>query len=121
MDRSELALRLRKEGLTYREIGERLGVSRQRAFQLVERAGRVPVFRKVCANCGETFETSRVKARFCPRCRAKREKFRRCVICGERHRADELVSNGRGRPTSLCKACAAKIRVLAERGVRNGQ
>lgn len=122
MDRSELALELRKEGLTYREIGERLGVSRQRALQLVERAGPAPVFRKVCPGCGAIFETARVKTKFCPRCRARRKgEIRRCTMCGKEFALDDLVTNGKGRPVSLCKGCAARIRDYVKRKDRNGE
>jgi hypothetical protein len=37
-DRQAEALALRQEGLTFAQIGERLGVSRQRAAQLVQAA-----------------------------------------------------------------------------------
>jgi len=115
MSKSELALKLRKEGLTYREIGERLGVSRQRAHQLVDKAGQVPVFYKVCENCGAVFRTCHVKAKYCPRCRMNRKKFKRCKICGRRYSPDELVKNKRGNPTKLCKECALRVTQLVER------
>ena len=115
MDRSELALELRKKGLTYREIGKRLGVSRQRAHQLVARAGQVPVFRKVCERCGASFETRRARARYCPECRFGKRAFR-CKLCRKTCSPDELVKDERGRPTKLCKECAAKIIRLTEGG-----
>ena len=117
MDRSELALRLRKEGLTYREIGERLRVSRQRAHQLVARAGEVPVFRKVCERCGAPFTTRLTKAKYCPKCRSGKRTFR-CRLCGKECEPDELVKDERGRPTKLCKKCAAKIIRLTRGGDR---
>jgi len=117
MDRSELALELRKGGLTYREIGERLGVSRQRAHQLVAKAGQVPVFCKICKRCGASFETRRARAKLCPRCRSGR-KVLRCKVCGKRRGPDELVKDEQGRPTKLCKECAARIIRLARGGDR---
>ena len=117
MDRSELALRLRKRGLTYREIGERLGVSRQRAHQLVARAGQIPVFRKVCERCGAPFTTRLAKARYCPECRSEKRTLR-CKLCGRECEPNELVEDERGRPTKLCKECAARIIRLARGGDR---
>jgi len=116
MTASKLARKLRLKGLTYREIGELLGVSRQRAHQLVAKAGRVPVFRKVCENCGAVFRTRRVRAKYCPRCRMKKRKFKRCKICGRRCSPDELVKDERGQPTKLCKECAVKLTQLAQGG-----
>jgi DNA-directed RNA polymerase specialized sigma24 family protein len=39
-EREDKAFRLRLEGLTYREIGERLGVKKDRANDRAERGGR---------------------------------------------------------------------------------
>jgi predicted DNA-binding protein YlxM (UPF0122 family) len=39
----EVALELRKTGLTYREIGERFGVSRQRVEQVMKIAGKITI------------------------------------------------------------------------------
>ena len=38
--RREKALQLRKSGLTVQEVGDRLGVSKQRASELISRAKR---------------------------------------------------------------------------------
>jgi len=114
MTTSKLALKLRLKGLTYREIGELLGVSRQRAHQLVAKAGQVPVFRKVCENCGTIFRTRRVRAKYCARCRMERRKFKRCKICGRRCSPDELVRDSQGKPTRLCKGCALRVTQLVQ-------
>jgi len=113
MTASKLALKLRLKGLTYREIGELLGVSRQRAHQLVAKAGQVPVFRKTCENCGTVFRTRRVRAKYCPRCRMEKREFKRCKICGRRCGPDELVKDEHGKLTRLCKECALRITQLA--------
>lgn len=43
---SERAASLRRQGLSYAEVGRRLGVSRQRAFSVLNKARKTPVQKK---------------------------------------------------------------------------
>lgn len=58
-ERCNIALRLREEGHTYRKIGEIMGVSRQRACELVWRAQGVRNRRRRIAESIDRIEQGR--------------------------------------------------------------
>jgi transcriptional regulator len=58
-------VKLRERGWTMRQIGEFLGVSRQRVHQLLQRAPVVVTYYRHCRRCGKAFETVRANRVFC--------------------------------------------------------
>lgn len=85
---------LRKKGLSYNKIGEKLGFSKQKADDICNRLRlNNMIHEKNCPECGEIFKTKNIQKRFCSeQCRKNhhnkhRSPKRKCGHCDNEYRS----------------------------------
>ena len=93
-DRAGAIALMRKDGMTYTEIAKKLGVTRQRCYQIAA----VPRGPRPCERCGTSLPEFRGRGlrRFCAGCRGERER----ALARDLYRG--RIANG------LCPGCGDK-------------
>jgi DNA-binding CsgD family transcriptional regulator len=115
---------LRKNGKTFRQIGDDLGISGQRVSQILEKTRRILKWPKealqrkaVCTHCKRVFFLGKAsKSRMCIECRVART----CTACGQRtvRAAGRRLCDSCRIATRPCGACGTPV--TRDRGARGG-
>lgn len=103
-NRHAQARALRQSGLTYTEIGRRLGVSRQRAYQM----GWLPLpYTCLCVRCGHTWKSLHQRPGLCPECRSTAYDRRENMKTGRKKTGKSWCGQEGCHHGRQCKACNA--------------